>query len=41
MTTSKPFFPSNERGFTLIELIVVMVVVGIMAVVAVPKFAER
>ena len=41
MTPSKPFSPSNERGFTLIELIVVMVVVGIMAVVAVPKFAER
>jgi MSHA pilin protein MshC len=41
MTLSKPFSPSKERGFTLIELIVVMVVVGIMAVVAVPKFAER
>jgi MSHA pilin protein MshC len=41
MTPSKPFSPSNERGFTLIELIVVMVVVGIMAVAALPKFAAK
>ena len=28
----------NERGFTLIELIIVMVVLGIMAALAIPKF---
>ncbi|MBI4561381.1 MAG: prepilin-type N-terminal cleavage/methylation domain-containing protein, partial [Candidatus Rokubacteria bacterium] len=27
----------NERGFTLIELIIVMVVLGIMAALAIPK----
>ena len=28
----------NERGFTLIELIIVIVVLGIMAALAIPKF---
>ncbi|OGS93489.1 MAG: hypothetical protein A2061_07985 [Gallionellales bacterium GWA2_59_43] len=30
----------NQRGFTLIELIMVMVIVGILAVFAAPKFFE-
>ena len=30
----------NERGFTLIELIIVMVVLGIMAGLAIPKFLD-
>lgn len=30
-----------ERGFTLIELILVMVIVGVMAVTVVPRFANR
>ena len=30
---------SNKKGFTLIELIMVMVIVGILAAVSVPRFA--
>lgn len=30
----------NERGFTLIELIIVMVVLAIMAALAIPKFID-
>jgi len=30
----------NNRGFSLIELVIVMVIVGILALVAVPKYID-
>lgn len=41
VATPGPISVRTEQGFTLIELIVVMIVIGILAVIVAPRFANR
>jgi len=40
MTREKKKLLKNEKGFTLIEIIAVIIIMGILAAVAVPKFFD-
>ncbi|MBD3257720.1 prepilin-type N-terminal cleavage/methylation domain-containing protein [candidate division GN15 bacterium] len=34
------FSPNNQKGFTLVEIVIIIVVLGILAAVAIPKYQD-
>jgi len=36
-----PSYSSRERGFSLLEIMVVLIIIGVMAAIVAPRFVER